>query len=264
MDILRKLRSLVVNKSYFIPQDDDTIISFESPHQLRTLCIPESNFDASPDYATDQQLFHIRMVNSEGQREAASLLIKKRYSWRGYFIDSSLGHEPNKISLLADTQGETVGTMTLCLDGDIGLPADENFGDKLDELRAQGRRLSEPSRLAIDDNVPKRVFASLIHISYIYAHNIHGFTDWVIEVNPRHARFYKKMLGFQDFGEERNCTRVDAPAVLLRLKLEYMAEQIQKFGGLMEQHGKERSFYPYFFPRWDEPGITDRLKTGRT
>ena len=59
--------------------------------------------------------------------------------------------------------------MTLCLDGDIGLPADENFRDKLDELRLHGRRLSEPSRLAIEDNVPKRVFASLIHISYIYA-----------------------------------------------------------------------------------------------
>ncbi len=51
----------------------------------------------------------------------------------------------------------------------MGLPADENFEDKLDELRAQGRRLSEPSRLAMDDNVPQRVFASLIHISYIYA-----------------------------------------------------------------------------------------------
>lgn len=264
MNILQKLCSLFISKSYFIPPNDDPIISFGSPHPLHNLCIPESNFDSARDYPIDQQLFHIRMINSEGQREAASLLIKKRYSWRGYFIDTPLSHEPNRISLVADTKGKTVGTMTLCLDGDSGLPADENFGDKLDELRAQGRRLSEPSKLAIDDNVPKRVFASLIHISYMYAHNIHRLTDWVIEVNPRHARFYKKMLGFQDFGEERNCTRVDAPAVLLRLKLEYMAEQIQQFGGLMEQHGKERSFYPYFFSRGDESGITDRLKTGRT
>jgi hypothetical protein len=31
----------------------------------------------------------------------------------------------------------------------------------------------------------------------------------------------------------------------------------------MEQHGEERSFYPYFFPVKDEPGITGRLLAGR-
>ena len=246
-----------------MPQDEETIISFSSPSpQLREMCIQESSSDVSPDHVIDQQVFNIRMVNSEGRREAASLLIRKRYAWRGYSIDPFSGNEPNRIILVADTEGKTVATMTLCLDGDIGLPADENFHDKLDELRLHGRRLSEPSRLAIEDNVPKRVFASLIHISYIYARNIFGFTDWVIEVNPRHVPFYKKMLGFQQLGEKRTCTRVDAPAVLLRLKLEYMAEQIDKFGGLMEQHGQEKSFYPYFFSLQDESGITNRLKMG--
>ncbi len=76
--------------------------------------------------------------------------------------------------------------------------------------------------------------------------------------------FYKRMLGFSDFGEERECTRVGAPAVLLRLPLSEMGAQIRRWGGLMEQHGDERSFYPYFFPIWDEPGITGRLMEGRT
>ena len=147
------------------------------------------------------------------------------------------------------------------------MPADDNFRDKLDVLREQGRRLCEPSRLAIDKGVSKRVFAALIHISYIYAHNIHRFTDYVIEVNPRHVVFYKRMLGFKDFGGERECTRVGAPAVLLRLDLAYMGEQIRKFGGLMEQHGGERSFYPFFFlhgmslalPNACGRGATERL-----
>lgn len=244
---------------------DQTIISFVSPHQLRDMLIPEPNSGAVLDHPIDNQKFNVRMANSAGRREEASVLIEKKYAWRGYSIDpTTLEKEPNKITLVADTDGKTVGTMTLCFDSEIGLPADENFHDKLDELRAQKRKLCEPSRLAIEDDVPKRVFASMIHVSYIYARNIHGFTDYVIEVNPRHAMFYKRMLGFHDFGEERTCTRVNAPAVLLRLELEHMTEQIQKFGGLMEQHGKEKSFYPYFFPRWDEPGITDRLVTGRT
>ncbi len=243
--------------------EENTIVSFESPYQLRDLCMAEENSGGIDEHRIDEQKFNIRMINSEGRREAASVLIKKMYSWRGYSVDHSLDNDPNKITLLADTAGKTVGTMTLCFDTEIGLPADENYKDNLDELRAKGCKLCEPSRLAIDKNMPKRVFASMIHISYIYAHNIHDFTDYVIEVNPRHAAFYKKMLGFKDLGQERTCTRVNAPAVLLRLELQHMTEQIKKFGGLMEQHGKEKSFYPYFFPTKDEPGITGRLKDGR-
>jgi hypothetical protein len=245
---------------------DDTIISFEAGTDMRDLVVGEGKGEALLDHPLDQQVFHIRMANSEGRREAASLLLKKMYGWRGYSIDATTSHSPNKITLFAETGGETVGTMSLCLDSsDMGLPADENFRDKLDELRSEHRRLCEPSRLAIDKGVSKRVFAALIHISYIYARNIHGYTDYVIEVNPRHVMFYKRMLGFRNFGGERECTRVGAPAVLLRLELEYMGEQIRKFGGQMEQHdASERSFYPYFFPRWDEPGITGRLVAGKT
>jgi hypothetical protein len=247
-----------------VQTDDDTIISFEASTSMRDLVVGEGRPDPAMDHEIDQQIFHIRMANSQGRRESASLLLKKMYGWRGYAVDPATVHAPNKITLFAETGGVAVGTMSLCLDNDeIGLPADENFRDKLDELRGQQRRLCEPSRLAIDKGVSKRVFAALIHISYIYAHNIHGYSDYVIEVNPRHVMFYKRMLGFRDFGGERPCTRVGAPAVLLRLDLAYMDEQIRRFGGLMEQHSKERSFYPYFFPTWDEPGITSRLMQGR-
>lgn len=242
--------------------DEEPIVSFESPVGLRDMVIEGRPQDEAQPM--DVQVFNIRMANSEGRREAASLLIRKMYGWRGYAVDHTIHHEPNKILLYAETGGVTVGTMSLCLDDSAGLPADENFRDRIDELRADGRRLCEPSRLAIDKGVSKRVFASLIHISYIFAHNIHGYSDYIIEVNPRHVMFYKRMLGFADFGGQRTCTRVGAPAVLLRLQLSYMREQIQKFGGLFENGGAERSFYPYFFPVRDEPGITARIITGRS
>lgn len=184
-------------------QQDDTIVTFEASADLRDLMVGEGRNATELDHPIDLQIFHIRMANSHGRREAASLLLKKMYGWRGYSIDPNAHHALNKITLFAETAGQTVGTMSLCLDNEeIGLPADENFRDKLDLLRGQQRRLCEPSRLAIDKGVSKRVFAALIHISYIYAHNIHGYTDYVIEVNPRHVMFYKRMLGFQDFGGE--------------------------------------------------------------
>lgn len=241
-------------------QYDDPIVSFGIRNHLRDFVIGEGQAQAALNHPLDQQMFHIRMANSHGRREAASVLLKKMYGWRGYAVDPHAVQATNKITLFAEGGGDTVGTMSLCLDDqDVGLPADDNFRDKLDQLRAQGRRLCEPSRLAIEKGMSKRVFASMIHISYIYAHNIHGYTDYVIEVNPRHVMFYKRMLGFRDFGGMRQCTRVGAPAVLLRVELDYMGEQIRKFGGLMEDHGSERSFYPYFFSTRDEPGITRRL-----
>ena len=238
------------------------IATFAAPASMRALCTGECGTDARGDHPLDVQIFHIRMANSARRREAASVLIRKMYGWRGYAFDPQRVQEANKITLYAETGGMVVGTMSLCLDSPILLPADENFHDKLDALRTQGRRLSEPSRLAIDKGVTKRVFASLIHICYIYARTIHRFSDYVIEVNPRHVMFYQRMLGFHQTGAERPCTRVGAPAVLLRLPLEHMAEQILAWGGRMEQHGEERSFYPYFFAPQDEPGITGRLIAG--
>jgi hypothetical protein len=239
--------------------DEYPIATFAAPASAREPGIATASADAGAALLDGAQVFHVRLATSAGRREAASLLLSKMYAWRGYAFEISEHNDANKITLYAETDGVLVGTMSLCLDRTGQLPADENFGDKLDTLRRQGRRLAEPSRLAIDKGVSKRVFAAMIHISYIYAHNLQGYTDYVIEVNPRHVAFYKRMLGFADFGGERACSRVGAPAVLLRLPLDVMGAQIRKWGGTMEQHGAERSFYPYFFPIWDEPGITARL-----
>ncbi|MGJ9416462.1 long-chain N-acyl amino acid synthase [Massilia sp. CMS3.1] len=207
---------------------------------------------------TGQQVFNIRVALSAGCHADSGALVRRMYAWRGYAFDGGEGSF-DKVTLYAETGGELVGTMSLCLDRGGALPADENFGDRLDILRREGRRLCEPSRLAIDSGMSKRVFAALIHISYLYAGELHGFTDYVIEVNPRHVAFYQRMLGFADFGGERPCSRVGAPAVLLRLPLDQMGAQIRKWAGSFEQQGGERSFYPWFFPVWDEPGISTRL-----
>jgi len=57
-------------------------------------------------------------------------------------------------------------------------------------------------------------------------------------------------------------SRVDAPAVLMRLEIAYMEEQIKKLGGKMEGAGREKSLYPYFFSPSEEIGITNRLIHG--
>ncbi len=235
----------------------------------RALRSGEGGQPARQDSAADAEVFHIRLADSSGHQQAAGLLIRKMYSWRGYAVDgdgasdgagpASAASATKRITLFAECRGAVVGTMGLCLDGALGLPADENFRDQLDTLRTRGRRLAEPSRLAIDAGMTKRVFASMIHESYLYAHVLHGFSDYVIEVNPRHVVFYQRMLGFELAGPSRPCSRVGAPAVLLRLPLVHMGAQIAACGGRPELQSDERSFYPWFFAQADEAGIIARV-----
>ena len=238
--------------------DEMPIASFQAQH-IQAPRAPRSSAASAPPAPCGAQVFNIRVALSSDDHADSGALVRRMYAWRGYGFEHGAAGAPGKLTLYAETGGDLVGTMSLCLDQGNALPADENFRDRLDILRRQGRRLAEPSRLAIDAGMSKRVFASLIHISFLYAHRLHGYTDYVIEVNPRHVAFYQRMLGFADFGGERACSRVGAPAVLLRLPLDEMGARIRRWGGSFEQHTGERSFYPWFFPAREEPGISRRL-----
>lgn len=238
----------------------NTIVAFPSPHKLRELCHPQDGKQPGvKELAVKQQEFKIRVAATEERTRSASLLIQKMYSWRGYHA-AEMQRDPNRITLLAFGENKIVGTLTLGLDSPVGLLVDELYKPEVDSLRAQGRRVCEIIKLALDEGLSsKPVLAALFHISFIYGHNIHQGTDFVIEVNPRHVAFYRRMLGFELFGSERMCGRVNAPAVLLRLDLSYARLQIERLGGLRQRPPGEKSLYQYGFSRQEEEGITHRL-----
>jgi hypothetical protein len=161
---------------------------------------------------------------------------------------------------MAFQSNKVTGTLTLGLDSPNGLLADELYKSEIDSLRAAGHKVCELTKLAVDQpQTSKRVLAALFHIAYIYGRVMQGYTDVVIEVNPRHVIFYKRMLGFKEFGPVRLCGRVNAPAVLLRLEIGYVDRQIELLGGKTESAKGDHSLYPYFFSKEDEKGITQRL-----
>jgi hypothetical protein len=104
------------------------------------------------------------------------------------------------------------------------------------------------------------VLASLFHIALIYARYIHRRDDCLIEINPRHVKFYEAMLGFEPLGDMKVCRRVNAPARLLRLDLHRADSKIRIFGGQGDGYPGERSLYPYFFSKAEEAGILGRLR----
>lgn len=213
------------------------------------------------DVIVDQDKYRIRLTDTPEGRNSASMLISKMYAWRGYAGTHQFTDDPNRITLSAQDQGEVVGTLTIGIDSPIGLMADEIFKPELDAHRARGARLCEFTKLAFDPSVrSKESLAGLFHLAVIYARDIYHCTEILIEVNPRHRRFYEHMLGFQREGDLRINTRVDAPAYLLRVNLDYVSEQIQKHGGSFSPTSSERSFYPYFFSPREEAGIINRLQ----
>ena len=213
-------------------------------------------------FIVDDDSYGIRLTDTSDGRNTASMLINRMYAWRGYGGNHQPSSDPNRITLTATDKGDVVGTLSIGIDSEVGLMADEIFKDELDAHRQRGAKLCEFTKFAFDPSVrSKTALANVFHLAVIYARDMHGCTDIVIEVNPRHRRFYERMLGFRKEGELKINPRVDAPAYLLRVNLAFVTEQIDRFGGTWAAEGEteERSFYPYFFSPREERGIINRL-----
>jgi N-acyl amino acid synthase FeeM len=179
------------------------------------------------------------IASSREELRAAGELVMRRYAWRGYMVDARMLNHPapgearnSPITLIAsDAAGDTVGTLTLGLDGPEGLLVDDVYGIELDAIRAAGRRICELTRLAVDKGVDSRtVLAALFSLAFLVTRVLHRATDVFIEVNPRHVAFYERALGFVVAAGERVCERVKAPSVLLRLELEKLEARLQEHG----------------------------------
>jgi hypothetical protein len=204
--------------------------------------------------------FKIRVAKREGFQRAAGTLVERRYSGRGYDTPVQK-QEPHLFTFVAYDEGKLVGTVGIRLDSDLGLGADDLYKDEIDVLRANGCKLCEFTRLAVDVTaVSKSVLAGLFHTAYLYAGAVHGCTFMVIEVNPRHVPFYRRALGFEPLGPERLNQKVNAPAVLLCASFESIAAGLRRFGGRYKEFPNERSLFPYGFSPQEEEGILQRLK----
>ncbi len=242
----------------------DTIIGvpFEAHPALRSLLQDGAPPDESAGDEITRRLFKIRSADTPGQRGSASVLINRMYAHRGY-LSSGLpaAPAPTRITLVACEHEHTIGTITIEFDSPARLLVDELFAQEAGQLRAAGRKLCEFTKLAMDSVVrSKRVLASLFHVAYIYAHRIKGHDDLLIEVNPRHVRYYENMLAFTVAGPARPNPRVNAPAVLMRLDFALAHDQIERFGGRPQEAKTNRSLYPLFFSVAEEAGIVGRLK----
>ncbi|MDP2870012.1 hypothetical protein [Methyloversatilis sp.] len=168
--------------------------------------------------------FEFMLADSEADLTAAAALVEQCYGWRGYPAqrpESTTG----ETTLLVRRAGRLVGTVTVRCGVTQRLHAESGFAEHVGALREQGCRLIEYTRFAIDREVLTRtgqeidLAFELIRRALRLGQVSLAATDAVIEVNPRHVRYYQRAFGFRAFGAERRCERVGAPARLLHLNL---------------------------------------------
>ncbi len=221
---------------------------------------------AYPDTSSTGVLFSdaesglaVRMASTRGQRNEASFLIRRRYGWRGLATDFP-APDPDCVTLVASSADHAVATITVGFDCPAGMAVEALYPEEVAQLRSGGARLCEFTRFAIEHTEHSlELLAMMFHIAYLYARRQRRSTHLLAEVHPRHLRFYRRMLGFEALGPERVCPRVEAPAVLMWLSLDWGERQIARYGGRPELARTMRSLYPLFFSPHEEAGIVARL-----
>ena len=216
------------------------------------------------DFSIVRDDYHLRIVPKEGPlRQDVDRLIQRMYAWRGLHTDQSIAPDFHREqTTIAACKGDHVfGTLTVAVDVGHGLLADTLYRPQIDSARAKGAQVCEVTRLAMDPELgTPQALASLFHIGVIVARSVHGMSDCFVEVNPRHAPYYRRMMGYRLAGPNLTCPRVGAPAVLLQLSLAHAEQEAWRYGGTnsMKRHG----LYGLFFSPAEHHEILHHIRAG--
>jgi len=224
-------------------------LTVESPDD-----VPEDLGSRPPD------VFCIRLAQSQHSRKRAGSLVRRRYAFRGYRV-KNVQVDPNLLTLIAYDGGHLVGTVGVRFDSAKGLVADQLYRAELDQLRQNGARVCEFTRLAVDVRIgSKPVLAALFHTAYLLAYRLRKYDAAVIEVNPRHVAFYRRALAFEPLGPERLSPRVNAPAVLLTVPFTRIEAELAKHVVPATVEKPTHSLFAYGFSPLEEQGVLGRLQ----
>lgn len=168
-----------------------------------------------------------KIASERHEREQAFRLIHEAYTRAGliepnpFRMRATPYHFLKSTELFVATNGDAIAcTVSLVGDGALGIPMDSIYNDEVDNLRAANKRFMEVSCLADRRAEFDRTLALFIDLTRLMAQyaRFHSVDMLLIAVHPRHARFYKRFLGFEQFGEERAYPTVrNRPAVACKL-----------------------------------------------
>ena len=170
-----------------------------------------------------------KIASSREERAGAFRLVYESYLRAGLGEPNVHGMRVTHYHLLPTTEvfvaiccEQTVFTVTLVGDGELGLPMEGVYASEVESRRQQGLRIGEVSCLADRRSEFRRcfpVFLRLCRFTAQYAWRI-GLHQLLVAVHPKHARFYKRFMDFEPIGEQRSYPSVrNRPAVAMMLDM---------------------------------------------
>ncbi len=169
---------------------------------------------------------------------------------------------PDTITVLVLRDGKAVATMSVVFDSPFGLPDDENYADELDELRASGRKLAQIISLGVRTDVRgvTKVLVKLFNYAYFVARGLHGSTDFVNTVIPRHAAFYYHKLLFTKVGETRYQPKTGVDVVMIKLDFSDAENEAHLEHGTLPGGPVHHSLYRQFKSVYEAPEMVTSLE----
>lgn len=222
-------------------------------------CATASRFNCRPS-RNDRERTKIdgvlyKIADCREEREDAFRLIHDAYTKTGLMEPNISGMRVTPYHLLPTTdiflayhEGKLIYTMTLISDDEMGMPLQEVYRSEVAaRSETTGTYFAEVSSLASRRGYFSRtrmfeVFARLSGL-IIQSARENGVERLLIACHPRHARFYKRFLGFKQMGAERSYAWVqNKPAVAC----EHNFASLEK-----ERYKLYDSIYNPEFPRWE-------------
>ena len=172
---------------------------------------------------TSQKASHTKRVTSELEvkiaRSKEELLAAFRLVYQSYSRSGLVASNPSRLRLtpyhllpesevlVAKARGIVISTMSLFVDGKYGLPMESMYPKEISTLRQRGLKIAEVGSLADRRNAQFRFIETLAVLGKLLAQSaVHRSVDTLVAVvHPRHAKLYKRLLGFKQVGEHTSC-----------------------------------------------------------
>ena len=169
----------------------------------------------------------VQVASTVGDLEAAAAILHDAYVERGYIPAHPSGVRVTPHMLLPSTttfvakQGDRViATMSLILDGPLGLPMEYSYGEEVDALRAQGRRLAEVGSLCVATGYRRRGITVLLNkLMWRCADELLKVDDLLIAVRRGAEDIYRGVLAFHRIGPARVYPGLDKLAIVIPMRL---------------------------------------------
>lgn len=170
----------------------------------------------------------IRLTNEPHEIHQANELVFHNYVAAGFWENDHDKLRTNKFLhtsarkvFVALEDGRLLGTMSIVVDSQAGLPSDSAQAVQMQQVRAMGGTVAEVSAFAMDRSKTAHRRLIFFLISYMFQYSFYhaGIDRLVVSCIPTHADFYESALCFSKVGGPTYYmyTRVDAYLLSLDL-----------------------------------------------